>query len=124
MVCDNKNTRVLNEMARLTSEETWYRALKIPDDKGMTPLHAVAASDDRIRIIKSITDSVTAQHLIHLLRITDNRGNTPLQSAEELSHEQTAELLSDYQTKALIDIAQQQTGETGTTDTRFWCITC
>ena len=111
-------------MARLTSEETWYRALKIPDDKGMTPLHAVAVFDDRIRIIKSITDSVTAQHLIHLLRITDNRGNTPLQSAEELSHEQTAELLSDYQTKALIDIAQQQTGETGTTDTRFWCITC
>ena len=101
LVCDNKNTRVLDEMARLTSEETWYRALKIPDDKGMTPLHAVAASDDRIRIIKSIADSVAAQHLIHLLKITENCGKTPLQSAEEWSEEQAAELLRDYQTKAV-----------------------
>ena len=105
--------RSLDVMIRLTTEETWYRALLVPDGRGCTPLHA-SAFCGQTKVIKSISNSLSAQHLRRLLRKTDRVGHTPLRTAEKGHNRAAAELLQEYQTIALIDIALQQTDETGT----------
>ena len=107
------NSEVLEMMMRpITVEDMRYKLLQLPDVVGYTPLH-VSASLGSTQCIRVIADSVSSQQLIHLLRITDVEGRTPLQEAAEFNHQAAEELLQDYQTKALIDVALQQTEQSG-----------
>ena len=110
--CLNNNSKVLGLMIRLLKEETWYKLIQIAGVEGVTPLH-MSALCGHTQAISTIADSLTAQHLIHLLRITDDQVSTPFQRAEYFGKHAAAELLQDYQTKALIDVALQQTDQTG-----------
>ena len=83
-------------MVRLTTEKTWYRVLQITGEDGSTCLHNLVWYG-QTQVIKLITEPLTAQHLIHLLRITDEFGRTPLQLAEYHKGQVAAELLRDYQ---------------------------
>ena len=60
-----------------------------------------------------IAESVSSQQLIHLLRITNDEGRTPLQLAAEDNHQAAVELLQEYQTKAVIDVALRHADESG-----------
>ena len=81
--------------------------------EGQTPLH-VSAENNKTQAIKAVADSLISERLVHMLKITDNDGNTPLQLAKYRGRQAAAELLQYYQTKALIDVAIQQTDATGT----------
>ena len=110
--CHNHNSRVLDLMISILKEETWYKLLQITSVKGTTPLHA-SAYWGHTQAISTIANSLTAQQLIHLLKVTNDDGRTPLQLAECRGKHAAADLLQDYQTKALIDVALQQTDQTG-----------
>ena len=56
---------------------------------------------------------MSSQQLIHLLRITDDKRRTPLQLAAERNKQAAVELLQEYQTKALIDVAVRHADESG-----------
>ena len=122
--CFNDDSRVLDLMIRLLKEEIWYKLLQITSALGSTPLHW-SALRGHTQAISTIADSLTAQHLIQLLRITDDHGRTPLQLTEYYGKHAAAELLQDYQTKALIDVALQQADQTGSNfehKTIFSCV--
>ena len=110
--CANDNSMVLPLLIRLLKEETWYKILQITCFRGATQLH-LSALRGHTHAISTIADSLTAQQLIHLLRITDDYGRTALQLAEYSGKHAAAKLLQDYQTKALIDVALQQTDQAG-----------
>ena len=113
IACMQTNYEVLEMMIRLiTVEEMRYNLLQLPSVFGYTPLH-LSALHDHTQHIRVIADSVTSQQLIHLLRITDDERSTPLQLAARYNHQATVELLQDYQTKALIDVALRQTNVSG-----------
>ena len=116
--CFHDNNRVLGLMNRLLKEETLYKLLQITSASGSTPLH-VSALRGNTQAITAIADSLTALQLIHLLRITDDYGRTPLQWAEYYGKHAAAELLQNYQTKALIDVALQQADQTGSNSTPY-----
>ena len=112
--CFHGDTRMLEVMIRLTKEEAWYKLLQIPDvHLRQTPLHW-SASNNQTQAIKTIADSVTTLRMVYLLKVTENDGYTPLQLAKYGGKQAAAKLLQDYQTKALIDVAIQQTDATGT----------
>ena len=113
LACYYKNTEVLAAMIRLTTEDTWYKLLQIPGYHGNTPLHTSSFLGNTHEVLKSLANSVTAERLIHLLRTTNNDGDTPLQYAKQWREQAAAELLQDYLTKALINVALQQTEEAG-----------
>ena len=75
LACFHK-PRSLDGTIRLITEETWYRALLVPDGRGYTPLH-VSAYRGQTKVIKSVSNSLSAQHLSCLLRNTDRVGHTP-----------------------------------------------
>ena len=121
--CLNNNSRVLGLMIRLLKEETWYKLLQITIGGGATPLHQ-SVLRGHTQAISTIADSLTAQQLICLLGIADDYGRTPLQRAKNHGKHAPAELLQDYQTKALIDIALQEADQTGSNfkhKTIFFC---
>ena len=68
---------------------------------------------DTTQHIRVIADSVSSQQLIHLLRITNDKGRTPLQLAAEKNDQAVVDLLQDYQTKALINVALRHADESG-----------
>ena len=114
LACFRGNTRMLEVVMRLTTEDTWYKLLQIPDShEGYTPLH-MSAFSVQTQAIKPVADSLIPERLAYILKITDNNGYTPLQLAKYRGRQAAAELLQYYQTKALIDVALQQTDETGT----------
>ena len=86
--------------------------MNIQDIHTRTPLH-LSARIGHIKVIKTIANSITAEHLINLLRITDIDGYTPLQPFENYGKKEAAELLADHRTKALIHVALKQTEEAG-----------
>ena len=106
------DSEVLEMMMRLITVEMRYKLLQLPDVLGYTPLQ-LSALYDHTQHIRVIADSVSSQQLIHLLRITDDEGRTPLQLAAELNQQAAVELLQDFQSKALIDLALQQTEPSG-----------
>ena len=104
---------MLEMMVRLSTVEMRYKLLQLPDQHGYTPLH-MSALLVRTQCIRVIADSVSSQQLIHLLRVTnDEIRKTPLQLAAEENKLAAVELLQEYQTKALIDVALQQTEPSG-----------
>ena len=109
---EGNNPEVLEMMMRLITEEMRYKLLQLRDVYGDTPLH-LSALWGHTSGIRVIADSVSSQQLIHLLRITDDDGRTPLQLAAEENKQAAVELLQEYQTKALIDVALQQTEQSG-----------
>ena len=113
--CFHGNT-MFELMVRLTTEETWYKLLQIRSaSEGKTPLHmSGSALSNQTQAIKAVADSLISLRLAHILKITDDKGLTPLQFAERYCSKAVADLLQDYQTKALIHVALQQTDETGT----------
>ena len=114
LACFRGNTRMLEVMMKLTTEDAWYKLLQIPDaHEGYTPLH-MSAFSLQTQAIKPIADSLIPERLAHILKITDNNGYTPLQLAKYRGSQAVADILQDYQTKALIDVALQQTDATGT----------
>ena len=110
--CLSDNSSLLDLMIRLFKEETRYKLLQITSASGSTPLHW-SALRGHTQAISTIADSLTAQHLLHLLGITDDYGKTPLRRAQYGGKLAAADLLQDYQTKALIDVALQQADQTG-----------
>ena len=110
--CMFGNSEVLEMMMRLIIVEMKYKLLQLPDQYGLTPLHWSALLG-HTQCIRVIADSVSSQQLIHLLRITDSDRRTPLQLAAECNQQATEELLQDYQTKALIDVALRHTDKSG-----------
>ena len=110
--CIQRNSEVLEMMMRLITVEMRYKLLQLPAELGYTPLHW-SALQDHTQCIRVIADSVSSQQLIHLLRITDKFGKTPLQRAAEENKHAAVELLQEYQTKALIDVAVRQNNESG-----------
>ena len=103
---------VLEMMMRLLTVEMRYKLLQRPDVNGYTPLHW-SAQYGHTQLIRVIADSLSSQQLIHLLRITDNKRRTPLQLAAERNHQAAVELLQEYQTKTLIDVALRHADESG-----------
>ena len=112
IACMFGHSDVLEVMMRPITVAMRYKLLQLPDVAGYTPLH-LSAPWGRTQCIRVIADSVSSQQLIHLLRITDSYGSTPLQVAAECNKQAAVELLQDYQTKALIDVALQQTEQSG-----------
>ena len=106
------DSEVLEMMMRLITVEMRYKLLQLPDVLECTPLH-MSALWGHTQHIRVIADSVRSQQLKHLLRITDGEGRTPLQLAALRNDQDLVELLQDYQTKALIDVALQQTEQSG-----------
>ena len=109
LACVKDNSTVLPLLIRLLKEETWYKLLQITIGGVVTPL-SLSALYGHTQAIGTIASSLTAQHLLHLLR---NIGTGPLQLAELCGEHAAASLLQDYKTKALIDVALQQTERTG-----------
>ena len=107
-----RNSEALEMMMRLITVEMRYKLLQLPDEYGLTPLYC-SAQYGRTECIRVIADSVSSQQLMNLLRITDYKRRTPLQLAEERNNQATVELLQDYQTKVLIDVALRQTEQSG-----------
>ena len=97
---------------RLITVEMRYKLLQLPDELGYTPLH-LSALLGHTQCIRVTADSVSSQQLIHLLRKTDFKRRTPLQLAAQYSEQATVELLQEYQTKALIDVALRHADESG-----------
>ena len=90
---------------------------------GFTPLHYsghYSACCGQTQAISTIANSLTTQQLIHLLRITNADGRTPLQLAEFEGKHAAAKLLQDYQTNSLLDIALQQADQTGSNFIQFF----
>ena len=112
IACIQRNSEVFEMMMRLITEEMRYKLLQLPTISGLTPLH-VSASWGHTQCIRVIADSVSSQQLIHLLRITNDKGRTPLQWAAEKNDQAVEDLLQDYQTKALIDVALRHADECG-----------
>ena len=56
-----------------------------------------------------IVASIAANYFLDFLTTTDGTGRTPLQQTKDSGDQSVVALLQDYQTKALIDIALQQT---------------
>ena len=110
--CWAGDSEVLEVMMRLITVEMRYKLLQLPDELGYTPLHW-SALRGHTQCIRVIADSVSSQQLIHLLRITNDDGRTPLQLATEENTHTAAELLQEYRTKALIDVALQQIEQSG-----------
>ena len=110
--CIQKNTEGLEVLIRLTTVEMRYKLLQLPGVYGDTPLHWSALLG-YTQCIRGIADSVSSQQLIHLLRIADSDRRTPLQLAAEYNRQAAVELLQDYQTKALIDVALRYADESG-----------
>ena len=114
-LCGIRNSAAVLEviMRLVTSEQTRYKLLQIPDSDRWTPLH-YAAVYNATKAIRIIADSVSSHHLIHLLTITDNAGFTPVQIATQEGNQEAAKLLQGYHTTAnLIVRALQQTDHTG-----------
>ena len=112
---NNNSAAVLEVIMRLvTSEQTRYKLLQIPDSVGgRTPLH-YEAFNNSTQAIRIIADSVSSHQLIHLLTITDKYGHTPVQVAARLGNQEAVKLLQEYHTTAnLIVRALQQTDYTG-----------
>ena len=100
-------------MRQVTSEQTRYKLLQIPQRRRDTPLHRVA-SRGATQAIQIICDYVSSHHLIHLLNTKNGLwGHTPVQTAAWLGNQEAVINLQDYYSKALIDIALQQTDLTG-----------
>ena len=112
IACMFGNSEVLEMVMRLITVEMRYKLLQLPDVSGYTPLHSSALLD-RTQCITDIADSVSSQQLIHLLRITDYKRRTPLQLAAEDNRQASVELLQEYQTKALINVALRHADESG-----------
>ena len=113
VACIHGHYELLEMMMRLITVEMRYKLLQLPGPGGYTPLHWSAIMWGRTHHIRVIADSVSSQQLIHLLRITNDMRRTPLQRAAEENKQAAVELLQDYQTKALIDVALQQTEPSG-----------
>ena len=105
-------SEVLEMMMRLITVEMRYKLLQLTAVFGCTPLHW-SALFDHTQCIRAMADSVSSQQLIHLLRITNDEGRTPLQTAAERYHQAAVAQLQDYQTKALINVALRHTDESG-----------
>ena len=110
--CVLGNSEVLEMMMRLITVEMRYKLLQLRKMYGYTPLH-LSALAGHTQCIRVIADSVSSQQLIHLLRITNDKGRTPLQWAAEKNDQAVEDLLQDYQTKALIDVALRHADECG-----------
>ena len=112
VACMQRSSEVLEMMMRLITVEIRYKLLQLPAEFGYTPLHwsALWGHTQHIRVI---ADSVSSQQLLHLLRITDDKIRTPLQLAAEDNDQAIVDLLREYQTKALIDVALRHADESG-----------
>ena len=111
IACVKDNSTVLPLLIRLLKEEKWYKILQITIGGVVTPL-SLSALYGHTQAISTIASSLTAQHL-HVLHLLRNIGTGPLQLAELCGEHAAASLLKDYKTKALIDVALQQTDRTG-----------
>ena len=112
LVCEFYNSAVLEVIMRLvTSEQTRYKLLQIPNFPRMILLHD-AAMINATQAIRIIADSVSSHHLIHLLTIIVEDGHTYVQRTATESKQEAEKLLQDYYTTAPIDIALQQADET------------
>ena len=109
--CVLGNSEVLEMMMRLITVEMRYKLLQLRKMYGYTPLH-LSALAGHTQCIRVMADSVSSQQLVHLLRITDNIRRTPLQMAAEFN-QAAVELLQEYLTKALIDVALRHTDQSG-----------
>ena len=100
-------------MRLVTSEQTQYKHLQAIKSERYTPLHR-AAKCGATQAIQIICDYVSSHHLIHLLNTKNGLwGHTPVQTAAWLGNQEAVIILQDYYSKALIDIALQQTDLTG-----------
>ena len=109
-LCGIRNSAAVLEviMRLVTSEQTRYKLLQIPDSDRWTPLH-YAAVYNATKAIRIIADSVSSHHLIHLLTITDRwSGYTPVQRAACQGKQEAEEILQYYLTTTLIDIRTEE----------------
>ena len=106
------NNKILATMKSFTSKEAWYKLIQIPDNQEQTLLQVSLWHGHKVAA-EIIVASVAANYFLHFLTTTDGTGRTRLQQAKDSGDQSVVALLQDYQTKALIDIALQQTNEAG-----------
>ena len=112
VACWWRSSEMFEMMMRLITLEMRYKLLQLPDGAGYTPLQW-SALFGHTQCIRVIADFVNSQQLIHLLRITDDEGKTPLQLVAGSNKQAAVELLQEYHTKALIDVALRHADESG-----------
>ena len=87
-------------MKSLTSKEAWYKLIQIPDNREQTLLQVSSWHGHK----------VTAEIIV---ASTVGTGRTPLQQEKDSGDQSVVALLQNYQAKALIYVALQQTDEAG-----------